>query len=413
MNRRNFLRCLTGASAPAFLDGYRLRAAALRNKVKITDVKVMLVQNQRRLTPFIRIDTDADVSGIGEAYWGYGVKEIILGYLKELLVGEDPVAVDLLYTKMINGTAGAGSTGGVTVTAVSGVEIALWDLVGKLLDAPVYALLGGSFHDGVRAYWTTGPGSTRAEISEFKSRLAEHPFGFTALKVGFVRTPDPQVAKVRRKSLSRHMSLKDLKANRERSETLRDVLGDEIEFSIHCHWEFDWPDALELARAVAPGRPWFLEDPMPPDYSDSWVNLTAASPVPILMGENVYTRHGFKPFIINRGCHLVQIDIPKSGGLLESKKISDLADLFYMPVCAHNVATPLGTVASAHAAASMRNFRAHEVAGLSEYWEDFVVSPGPIVKGGRIQLYDRPGLGVELNEDVVRSRLADGETWWG
>jgi len=174
---------------------------------------------------------------------------------------------------------------------------------------------------------------------------------------------------------------------------------------------------LELARAVEPVKPMWLEDPMPPDYSESWTKLTAASPVPILTGENLYRRQGLKPFILNQGCHIIQIDIPKAGGLLESKKIADLADLYGIPVCAHNVASPLGSLASAHCAAAIRDFRAQEFAPGSlpntDAWEKAVIYDGPVIKNGKYRISDRPGLGVELNEDYVRAHLAPGERWWG
>jgi L-alanine-DL-glutamate epimerase-like enolase superfamily enzyme len=160
----------------------------------------------------------------------------------------------------------------------------------------------------------------------------------------------------------------------------------------------------------------WLEDPMPPDYSESWSKLAAASPVPILTGENLYQRQGFKPFILNQGCHLIHIDIPKAGGLLESKKIADLADLFYLPTCAHLAASPLGAIASAHCAAAIRDFRAQEFSPGSlttDEWEKFVVYDGPVIKDGKYRLSDAPGLGVELNEDWVRAHLMPGETWWG
>lgn len=411
MNRRQFLRTLAGA--PVFYESFRAKASPLHKKVKITDVKVMLVRGVNFTHPMVKIETDAGISGIGEAYWGAGVKELMLAYCRPVLIGQDPLAIDVLYTKMIAMGSGAGSTAGATVTAVSGVEIALWDLAGKLLDAPVYELLGGRFRDSVRAYWTAGPrGIDMAAMKQFAETLKAHPFGFTAMKVDLRRRADPHEPRVAR-SLSRHLSTAELKDNERYYSNLREAVGDDYEFSVHCHWEFDLPDALSLARAVAPARPWWLEDPMPPEFSDSWTRLTAASPVPILTGENLYTRHGFQPFITNGGCHLIQIDIPKAGGLLESKKIADMADTYYLPVCAHNVASPLGTMASAHCAASIRNFRAHESAAINTDWEKMVIADGPIIKDGRIQLYEKPGLGVELNQAWVRSKLAPGEQWWG
>ncbi len=409
MKRRTFLRAATGA---AFLGRYRALAAPLHKKVKITAMKVMLVRGVNFIHPMVKLETDAGISGIGESYWGAGIKELMLAYCRPMLIGQDPLAIEVLYTKMIAQGSGAGSIAGATVTAVSGVEIALWDLAGKILDAPVYELLGGRYRDSVRAYWTAGPnGTDAAAMKRFADTVKAHPFGFTAMKVDLRRQPDPHEPRVAR-SLSRHLSTAELKDNERYYTSLREALGDAYEFSVHCHWEFDLPDALALARAVASAKPWWLEDPMPPEFSDSWVRLTAASPVPILTGENLYARHGFQPFITQGGCHLVQIDIPKAGGLLEAKKIADMADTYYIPVCAHNVASPLGTMASAHCAASIRNFRAHESAAINTDWPKMVIADGPIIKDGRIQLFEKPGLGVELNEDWVRQRLAPGEEWW-
>jgi L-alanine-DL-glutamate epimerase-like enolase superfamily enzyme len=137
--------------------------------------------------------------------------------------------------------------------------------------------------------------------------------------------------------------------------------------------------------------------------------------VPILTGESLYRRQGFLPFILHQGCHLIQIDILKAGGLLEAKKIAALAELFYLPVCAHNVASPLGTVASAHCAAAIRDFRAHELAPgtlPTENWEQVATCEGPVIKDGQIRILDKTGYGVDLNEDQVRAHLVPGETWW-
>src|ERR1035441_3211024 len=137
------------------------------------------------------------------------------------------------------------------------------------------------------------------------------------------------------------------------------------------------------------------------------------SPVPICTGENLYTRQGFLKLIELQGCDGVHIDVPKSGGLLESKRISDLADNYYIWTAAHNPASPVGTIASAHAAASMRNFRIHELANYVDWWPDLVIHEGPIWENGYLTIQDKPGYGIELNPDVARAHLAPGETWWG
>src|SRR6266404_4256837 len=147
LTRRTFL---TGA-AMLFPAPYHRLAAALRKKVKITDVKCMIVRGTWDWN-LVKIETDAGVYGIGEASWGPGVKDLILTQMKPLLLGEDPLNIDKLYTKVLMRSAGAGAIGGVTVTAASGIEIALFDLVGRLFDAPVASLLGGKFRDRVRFY---------------------------------------------------------------------------------------------------------------------------------------------------------------------------------------------------------------------------------------------------------------------
>src|ERR1700681_4131098 len=151
MNRREFLRAASAAGV--FAGPYQRLASALRKKVKITDVKCMIVRGTWDWN-LIKVETDSGLYGIGEAYWGWGVKDLVVNKMKPIIVGEDPLNIDKLYTKVLMRSAGAGAIGGVTVTAASGIEIALFDLVGRLFDAPVANLLGGKFRDRVRFYRT-------------------------------------------------------------------------------------------------------------------------------------------------------------------------------------------------------------------------------------------------------------------
>ena len=203
MKRRELLQGIAAlVPASSVLGHYTALAAPLRKKVKITDLKVMVVGKPGGNT-LVRIDTDAGVSGYGEAYWGFGVKDVMLGYLRDTVMGQDPLDIDPLYTQMILRTGGAGAIGGVTITAISGVEIALWDLAGKLLGAPVCKLLGGQYRTGVRAYFTTSPADflDPASCSEWAAMVKEHRYGFEAVKTDIRRAGDPYGLVPRRRPL--------------------------------------------------------------------------------------------------------------------------------------------------------------------------------------------------------------------
>ena len=185
MTRRTLLRTAAGAAAATLFPApYDRLAAALRKKVKITDVKCMIIRGTWDWN-LVKVETDSGLYGLGEAYWGPGVKDLILNQMKPIVLGEDPLNVDRLYTKMLMRSAGAGAIAGVTVTAASGIEIALWDLAGRILETPACNLLGGRFRDRVRFYRTmqtperiNDPASWREMVHEARSEKA----GWTAFK---------------------------------------------------------------------------------------------------------------------------------------------------------------------------------------------------------------------------------------
>jgi gluconate/galactonate dehydratase len=187
----------------------------------------------------------------------------------------------------------------------------------------------------------------------------------------------------------------------------------EADFAIEAHWRCDTRDVIQLGNALAHLKPMWLEDPVPPDKADAMARVAHATGIPICTGENLYTRQGFRRLIEFQACAGVRIDIPKSGGLLESKRIADLADTYYLWTAAHNPASPVGTIASAHAASSIRDFRIHELAKYIDWWQDLVIHEGPIFKDGYLIIQDKPGYGIELNPDVARAHLAPDEAWWG
>jgi L-alanine-DL-glutamate epimerase-like enolase superfamily enzyme len=404
VDRREFLAAaVAGAAGGSFALPYQAKAAALRRKVKITDVKVMIVRGTWDWN-LIRIDTDAGVSGIGEAYWGPGVKDMVLNRFKEQLVGEDPLNVVKLYT----------------MHAASGVEIALWDLAGRLLDTPVCNLLGGRFRDRVRFYRTLqaperNPAEARAWGDQAAEAKANNPYGFTAFKVqgdAVPRTADPEFKEPGHDIYTNQLTNEDIRRIVDRMERMRTGFGD-TDFGMECHWKYAVNDVIKLCKALEPVNLMFVEDPTPPENVETMARVTKAVDVPILTGENLYGFHGFRELIQHQGCSGVHIDIPKSGGLFEAKRIADFADHFGIWTAAHNPASPIGTIASAHACASVRNFRAHELARWVDWWPTLVTHEGPFWKDGYFHIEDKPGLGVDLNPDVAKAHLAPGEVWWG
>jgi L-alanine-DL-glutamate epimerase-like enolase superfamily enzyme len=413
MRRRTFLKAMCmSVPAVACLDTFRALAAAEYNKVKITDVKCMRMFPGARVKPWVKIETDAGVSGIGECHHerdGNGAKDVVLNHLRQILIGQDPLDIERLTFKMMRGVSYYGAHGGIGVHAVTGTESALWDLAGKLLGVPTRKIIGGGTHvDRVKAYRTGGPMNRfdKAALQDWAARIKASPEGITTYKIDIQRNPYWE------RIDNMQLSYEDLKRNIEGYENIREAVGDDIEIAVHCHWEFNFVDALRLARGIAPMRPDWLEDPMPIEYNEQWVKLTEQSPVPILCGENLYTRADFKPFIMNQGVNMISIDITMAGGLLEAKKISDLAELYYIPITAHNVASPLGTIQSAQCAATMREFHGHETFGMRGNMANIIVYDREIIKDGYIQLNDKPGAGFEINADVAKRYLCEGEEWW-
>jgi L-alanine-DL-glutamate epimerase-like enolase superfamily enzyme len=278
ISRRGFLGIAAGALFPA---PYQRLAAALKNKVKITDVKCMIVRGTWDWN-LVKVETDSGLYGIGEAYWGPGVKDMIEKQLKPLVIGEDPLNVDKLYTKMLMRSAGAGAIAGVTVTAASGIEIALWDLAGRILETPVCNLLGGRFRDRVRFYRTLqvppkveDPASWREQVRQAKAEK----YNWTAFKFqgdGIPPNADPNYSEPGHDPYTRGLTNKDVRRIVRAMEAVREELGPDIDMGIECHWKYDVRDVITLAKALEPVKPMWLEDPVPPENPEAMARVTHA-----------------------------------------------------------------------------------------------------------------------------------------
>ena len=402
-----------------FLHAYRALAATQSKRVKIRDIQTMILKGPRTYT-LVKVLSDEGVYGIGEAYGspGVGVKEQIHA-IKPSLVGKDPLEIDRLYTTM--GAGGDSLSGSRTdgsahalMRAVSGIEMALWDLAGKTLGAPVTTLLGGKFRDRVRVYDHATPRNMldKASCREWAQRVKSDPRGFTGHKFGFPHTtPDTDKARDR---ANRVLTTKELIQIARGYENCREALGWDHDIMVHCHWEYDLRTSIQIAQAIEPIKPMWFEDPLQVEYSEGWKRLCESSRVPICTGENLARRQGFKDFIINQGCDILHPDLRNTGGFLETKRIADMADVFGLPMATHNTGSQLHTWATCQWAGSIRDYMACEtVTGQGGWMDEVLALDGPYIRDGFVRVNDKPGLGVDLNPDVLKAHLAEGERWWG
>jgi L-alanine-DL-glutamate epimerase-like enolase superfamily enzyme len=424
VSRRKFFG-LAGAAAAVtgsdLLGGFSKCVAAEVAHHQIKSVQTMTVGGDRTRTfVLVKITAESGIYGIGEAYGtpDYGVQEQI-NELSTYLVGKDPLEIDVIYTFLgdhdrdLSGTRTDGSAHN-EMHAASGIEMALWDLTGKILGAPTSSLLGGRFRERVRVLDHAAPRDMldKESCKEWAAKVRAHPSGFTAHKFGFAHT-SPKTDNAR-DSNNRVLTTQELIKIGQGFENCREAIGWDHDIVVHNHWEYDLRTSIQLAQAVAPIKPLWLEDPLGVDYSDSWKRLTEVSPVPIGTGENQERRQGFKDFIINQGCDILQPDLRNAGGFLETKRIADLADIFGLPIANHNTGSQLNTWATCQWASSIRDYLVCEtVTGEGGWMDQLLLLDGPYIQDGHLRVTDKPGLGVDINPDVAKAHLAPGEKWWG
>ena len=404
-------------------EDYQILSETEQGRQKILDIRAMALQGPRTYT-LVKVIAEDGLYGIGEAYGspGAGIKEQIEA-IKPSLIGRDPLAIDVLYTLMGQnpnpgtGWAGASRTDGsahALMRAASGIEMALWDLAGKILGVPTTTLLGGAFRDAVRVYDHAHPHNIldRASCEEWAQQVKEDPAGITCHKFGFPHTtPETDAG---RDLANRVLTVRELCQIEEGFANCREAIGWDHDIMVHCHWEYDVRTAIQIAEAVAPIKPVWLEDAMIVNFSESWKRLTASSPVPICTGENLWRRHEFADFIVHQGCDMLHPDLRNSGGFLENKRVADMAEVWGLPMATHNTGSQLNTWATCQWAGSIRDFIACEtVTGKGDWMDELLILDGPYIQDGKVRITKKPGIGVDLNPDVARAHLAEGEAWWG
>ncbi|WP_227378700.1 mandelate racemase/muconate lactonizing enzyme family protein [Haladaptatus halobius] len=371
---------------------------------EITDVQTTMVDGNYPWI-LVRVYTDAGVTGTGEAYWGGGDTAII-ERMKPFLVGENPLDIDRLYEHLVQKMSGEGSISGKTISAISGIEIALHDVAGKLLEVPAYQLVGGKYRDEVRVYCDchagdeSEPASNAAEAERVVSEL-----GYDAIKF------DLDVPSGHEKDrANRHLRGPEIDHKVEIVKQVCETVGDRADVAFDCHWSFTGGSARRLADALEEYDVWWLEDPVPPENHDVQEEITKSTTTPIAVGENVYRKHGNRRLIEQQAVDIIAPDLPRVGGMRETRKVADLADMYYIPVAMHNVSSPIGTMASAQVAAAIPNSLAVEYHSYQLGWWEDLIEEDNLIQAGRIEIPEKPGLGLTLDLDAVSEHTVAGET---
>ena len=367
--------------------------------MKITAVRTLVVNAEMRNWVFVRVETDQDgLWGWGEASLEWKTRNVIgaIQDFEPMVVGEDPRRIEHLYQKMYRQSFWR--LGVIGMSAISGIEQACWDILGKSLGQPVYRLLGGAVRDRLRIYTHLGGGDMRAV---YESQLSADPKvfvdralevidkGYTAVKV--LITPPTE-------------SLNGIAAYRYADRmmgALRSAVGEDVDIMIDCHGRHSLANALEFCRILAPYRPYFVEEPAPPENVDVLAEVRKASPVPIATGERLVTRFEFREVFEKQACHVIQPDLCHCGGLAEAKKIAAMAEAWYMGVAPHNPLGPVANAAALHFGLSTPNFLIQEDMLQDVPWRWDVVRHTLETENGYWLPTEAPGLGVEVNETAA------------
>jgi galactonate dehydratase len=357
--------------------------------MKITSLEPLVVDIGSRNWLFVVVETDEGVSGVGEGSLpGHplAVAAAVEEY-REYVVGEDPARIQHLWQRMYRQPFFR--SGAVTLSAMSAIEQALWDIKGKVAGLPVYELLGGRCHDRIKLYANGPSGATPGEYAESARFLVEQ--GFSALKTGI----DSPVLPVQGDGVFRRAA--------ERMETLRAAVGSEVEIAFDAHGRCSPAMSIKLARALEPYNIWFLEEPALPENAKGLAQVARATSIPVATGERLFTKWAFREVFELGAAALVQPDLSHCGGVLEARAIAAMAEVYYCGFAPHNPLGPINTIVSAHVGTASPNFVALEICLYPPDWTRALLTEPLEFQDGYLLLSDRPGWGVELDVELCRS----------
>lgn len=404
--RRNFLA--SSFALPSLSHAIQQTASPYRRpKLKITDVRTAQVMGHG-LQLHVRIYTDQGIYGHGEGTDAVQGGAGLVRMFRRFLAGQDPLNIEALWERIRTAGIFAGAQGGQYVAALSAVEIALWDLAGKALGVPVYQLLGGKVRDRVRLYCDSA--NHHPDDPQARPKLKEiEAMGFTAIKIDIDEAQDPG----RWDRVNWTASNAEVDRMVKEVAFVRETLNPRVDLAVDMHGRYDAPTARRVAAELERFHLLWLEEPVPPENTAVMRDIRESTKTPICAGENLFLRHGFRELLEKRAVDIVMPDLQKCGGLLEGRKIADMAHVYYTPFAPHCVVSPIGTMASCHVCAAVPNFLVLEWHWISrlELWRNFV-REGEIIDKGFVTPPDRPGIGVEMNEEAARKVQVKDTPWF-
>lgn len=349
---------------------------------------------------WVRIHTDEGLIGLGESYPNAEAEaSIVHTRLASVLLGKDPGAIDRLWADMFLNISYSGWAG-AEMRALSAVDIALWDLLGKATGQPIYKLLGGASRPSIRIYNTC---YDRVDFNKEPAKLARE---LTASNVRAMKIwPFDAIAK---ETGGNYISAEQLRRGIEPLRLIREEFGDAIEVAIEFHGFWNLPSAKKIAAALEPYKPMWLEEMLPQDNLAAYAELAESTSIPLCVSERLMTRWAFRELLENRAASIVMPDIAWCGGISEGKKIATMAETYYLPIAPHNCGGPILHFATAHVAANVPNLFIMESVRrhYKEEYEGLVTRSLVPEANGELPLPPGPGLGVELSEAVLSNKDA-------
>src|SRR5689334_18642491 len=392
------------ASVSAFGEGYeqainKTPKASPPSDLKITAIKCGYIRGSL----FVKIYTNQDIFGCGEGVDAIPGTYYLVKNFENRLKGQNPLNVHRLFENIRKSGFFQGAQSGMYVAVLSAIETALWDIAGKALNLPVYQLLGGKFRDKIRVYCDTALYQRNLPQPKDFADAAKKAkdMGFNAMKFDLDQANDPN----KYDYYNWTASPAELQRMYDQIAAAREAVGPKIDILVDMHGRYDAVTAQAVSKRLEPLNLLWLEEPIPAENVEAYKLITESTSTPIAVGENQYTAYGFRKILEIGAVDIIMPDLQKTGGLGEGQRIANLANLYYTPFAPHMVASFLGCMASCHVCASVPNFLILEWQSYfhtEPMWKEIVKYDGEWVKDSFITVSEKPGIGVDINEEGMK-----------